>query len=68
MTPFKYFVGVDIASATFTACVGTTPWAIVVKPETFDNQEDGFASFLGRLKERNLPPDHTVVCMEATGV
>ena len=68
MTPFKYFVGVDIASATFTACVGTTPWAIVVKPETFDNQEEGFASFLGRLQERNLPPDHTVVCMEATGV
>jgi transposase len=68
MTPFKYFVGIDMASATFTACVGTMPWAIVVKPETFENHEDGFASFLGRLKEQNLPPDHTVVCMEATGV
>ena len=68
MTPFKYFVGIDMASATFTACVGTMPWAIVVKPETFEKHEDGFASFLGRLKEQNLPPDHTVVCMEATGV
>jgi transposase len=68
MPHFKYFVGVDIASATFTACVGTTPWAIMVKPETFANEEDGFASFLGRLKEQDLPPDQTVVCMEATGV
>ena len=68
MTPFKYFVGIDIASATFTACIGTTPWAIVMKPVTFDNHEDGFASFLDRLKEQNLPPDQTVVCMEATGV
>jgi transposase len=68
MTPFKYFVGIDIASATFTACIGTTPWAVVMKPETFDNHEDGFASFLDRLKEQNLPPDQTVACMEATGV
>jgi transposase len=68
MTSFKYFVGVDIASVNFTACIGTTPWAIVVKPETFDNHEDGFASFLGWLKEQNLPSDQTVVCMEATGV
>jgi transposase len=68
MTSFRYFVGVDIASVTFTACVGTTPWAIIVKPETFDNHEDGFTSFLGWLQEHNLPPDQTVVCMEATGV
>lgn len=68
MTPFKYFVGIDIASTTFTACVGMTPWAIVMKPDTFDNHEDGFASFLGRLKEQNLPLNQTVVCMEATGV
>lgn len=68
MTPFRYFVGVDIASATFTTCVGTMPWAIIVKPETFDNHEDGFTSFLGWLQEHNLPPDQTVVCMEATGV
>lgn len=68
MKPFKYFVGVDIASVTFTACIGVTPWAVIVKPEIFDNHEDGFASFLGRLKELNLPPDQTVVCMESTGV
>lgn len=68
MTQYQYFVGVDIASATFTACAGTTPWKVIVKPEMFDNHEDGFASFLGWLKEHNLPLNQTVVCMEATGV
>jgi len=68
MTQFTYFVGVDIASATFTACIGTSPWQVLVKPETFENHEEGFASFLGWLKESHLPPEKTVVCMEATGV
>lgn len=68
MTSFNYFVGVDIASVDFTSCIGTTPWTIVAKPETFDNHEDGFASFLGWLEKQNLPMDQTVVCMEATGV
>ncbi len=68
MTQFTYFVGIDIASVTFTACGGTTPWRVLVKPETFDNHEEGFASFLSWLKVHNLPADKTVVCMEATGV
>jgi len=68
MTPFKYFVGIDIASATFTICAGTAPWELMAKPVTFDNHEDGFTSFLGWLQEHSLSPDQTVVCMEATGV
>ena len=68
MTQFSFFVGIDIASASFTACIGTTPWKLAVKPVKFDNHEDGFASFLGWLKEHNLTPEKTVVCMEATGV
>lgn len=68
MAKIKYFVGVDIASATFVACVGMSPWKVVVRPEEFDNQEDGFVSFLGWLKKHNLPISETVVCMEATGV
>lgn len=68
MTQFTFFVGVDIASASFVACVSSTPWKLVVKPMTFDNHEDGFASFLGWLKENNLVPEKTVVCMENTGV
>jgi len=68
MKQFSNFVGVDIASASFMACVGTTPWKLVVKPENFDNHEDGYTSFLDWMKGRNLKPENTVVCMEATGV
>jgi transposase len=68
MTQFTFFVGVDIASASCMACVGTAPWKLTVKPVKFDNDEDGFASFLNWLKNNSLPPEKTVVCMEATGV
>jgi len=68
MTSFQSFVGVDIASTTFMACIGTAPWKLTVKPVHFDNQEEGFVSFLGWLREHNLSAEQTVVCMEATGV
>lgn len=68
MTTFVSFVGVDIASASFMACVGTTPWKVMVKPVKFENAEDGFVSFLGWLQEQHLKTESTVVCMEATGV
>lgn len=68
MTQFSFFVGVDIASASFTACVGTTPWKLTVQPVKFDNDEEGFVSFLGWLQAQQLSPEGSVVCMEATGV
>src|SRR3989304_370043 len=68
MTTSKYFIGVDMASATFTACAGATPWQVLVKPTTFDNSEDGFTTFLNWLKEHHLTSTRTVVCMESTGV
>lgn len=68
MTSFQSFVGVDIASASFMVCVGTTPWKLTVKPVQFENDEDGFVSFLRWLQEQHLSPEDTVVCMEATGV
>jgi len=68
MTQFTFFVGVDIASVSFMACIGTTPWKLVVKAMKFDNDEDGFASFLGWLQAHSLTSEKTVVCMENTGV
>lgn len=68
MTQFLSFVGVDIASATFMACMGTPPWKITVKPLQFDNDEAGFVAFLGWLQAHHLKAESTVVCMEATGV
>ena len=68
MTTFVSFVGGDIASASVMASNGTMPWKITVKPTKFENDEDGFVSFLGWMKEHNLKAESTVVCMEATGV
>ena len=68
MKQFQSFVGVDMTSATFMACVGTTLWKVTGKPVQFDNQEEGFVSFLNWLKEPHLASEGTVVCMEATGV
>ncbi len=68
MTQFKYFVGVDIASSTFTASVGITPWVVVLKAQEFENTEDGFQAWLEWLANHQILPQQTVVCMEATGV
>lgn len=68
MTQFTSFVGVDMAAASFMACIGTMPWKLTVKPVKFENDEEGFVSFLGWLQDHNLQAESTVVCMEATGV
>lgn len=64
----KYFVGMDIASNTFMVAVGTQPWKLVVKPQEFENSEDGFETLLSWLNEHHLEPHQTVACMESTGV
>lgn len=68
MTEIKYCVGVDIASNTFTAAVGQIPWKLVVKPETFENIEDGYCLLLEWLETHHVSAAETIVCMEATGV
>ena len=68
MTHFEYFVGTDMASDSFVACVGTAPWKIIEKPVEFENHEDGYAFFLDWLKAHGFKSENTVVCMEATGV
>jgi len=68
MTQFKYFVGVDIASATFVACIGTSPWKVLVQPKEFNNDEEGYASFLSWMEQYEFPIHQVAVCMEATGV
>jgi transposase len=68
VTMIKYFVGMDIASNTFMAAVGTQPWKLVVKPQEFENSEDGFEALLSWLHEHHLEAPQTVACMESTGV
>jgi transposase len=68
MTDIKYFVGVDIASSTFVASVGETPWKVLLKPQSFENTEDGYQALLAWFAQHHLSASETVVCMEATGV
>jgi transposase len=68
MPEIQYCVGIDIASKTFTAAAGQMPWKVVVKPETFENTEDGYSLFLEWLEKHSLFASATIVCMEATGV
>jgi transposase len=67
MTQFSKFVGIDLASISFMAWAGSAPWKLVVKPVKFNHHEAAVASFLVWLKERDLKPENTVVCMAATG-
>lgn len=66
----RFFVGLDIAAATFTSAVGRMDerWQIVVRPATFANALDSFAPYLSWLQDHGLQPDNCVLCMEATGV
>ncbi|MDX1437275.1 MAG: IS110 family transposase [Anaerolineales bacterium] len=64
----KYFVGIDIASQTFTACVLQEPWQVILAPREFPNQPSGFDQFLAWLRAQGLAWAETVFCMEATGV
>jgi len=66
----RFFVGIDVASATFTSAVGMMgeKWQIVVKPATFANEYDSFAKYLNWLQEHGVRPENSVICMEATGV
>jgi transposase len=66
----QFYVGIDIASATFTSAMGQMgeKWQIVVKPETFANTYDSFPRYLHWLQAHGVRPDNCVLCMEATGV
>jgi transposase len=68
MTTYQFFVGVDIASVSFMACLGTAPWQLRVKPVKFDNTPEGFVQFLAWLTDHQVQTDNGLVCMEATGV
>jgi transposase len=66
----EFFVGIDIASATFTAAVGrmSEKWQMVVRPNEFTNAYDSFAKFLQWLQQHAVTSENAVVVMESTGV
>jgi len=66
----QYYVGIDIASATFTSAIGSigAQWQIIVKPVQFANEYDSFSKYLKWLQDHGIKPENSVICMEATGV
>ena len=64
----QYFVGIDIASETFTAAAGIAPWQLTVRPQQFENELVCFPKLVGWLQQHGLTQAATVLCMEATGV
>ena len=64
----EYFIGIDIASATFTASVLTAPGEIVMMRENTPNTPEGFTGFLSGLEAQQITPQDSVIVMEATGV
>lgn len=66
----KYYVGIDISSADFTSSIGQgkEKWGIIVKPELFTNDNEGFEKYLKWLKESKLNKNNCVICMENTGI
>lgn len=66
----EYYVGIDVASAQFTAAAGRMEhkWKIVLPPVEFANDYDSFGQFLHWMQTHQLQPDNAIVCMEATGV
>jgi transposase len=63
---YQLFVGVDIASATF-----TTTWSRdaqpTLRPMTFNQTPSGFAAFQQQLHQTGIAPAATLIVMEATG-
>ncbi len=67
----RYYVGIDIAAATFTSAVGSRVddrWQKEGRPSTFANEYDSFAKYVSWLGEHGVQADNSVICMEATGV
>lgn len=64
----KFFVGIDISSASFTVAVGVEPWKVWLDAVDFENDLDGYTAFHDWLQEHDIQTDQAVLCMEATGV
>lgn len=64
------YVGIDIASQSFTVSLGKAEpgWNLAGKATQFDNQYEGYGQLLGWLHAQKATPKGTMICMESTGV
>jgi transposase len=64
---YRSFVGIDIAGETFTASWASTAQLPRARPITLTQTRDGFAALLQQLQTTGVPPQATLVVLEATG-
>lgn len=64
----KNFIGIDIASETFTISLFRSPDKPVITQGPIANSFEGFKSILQWFKEQRIMIANSVICMEATGV
>lgn len=65
-TPYRLFVGVDIAAKSFTA-VWTSDPVSFPRAVTFEQTPSGYSSFQQRLAATGIDPAYTLIVLEATG-
>lgn len=67
----EYYLGIDIASASFYAAIGKVEndqFYLLKKPKEFRNEYDDLSQFLNWMQQNQLRPENTIICMESTGV
>lgn len=64
----NFYVGIDVASATFAVTIFTEPANPIKTKVEIANSVEGLNGFIQWLNEHRVTPDNAVLCMEATGV
>ena len=59
-----YWIGVDLASETFTTSVLREPGTPVLVREQVPNTPEGIAGFVGELKAQQITPSNAVVVLD----
>jgi hypothetical protein len=68
MEKSKFFIGLDVSCDDFAASIYETPGKKIITKEAIENSPDSFNVFVNWLKEHNIYPSNSIICMEATGV
>jgi transposase len=68
MTNPSIYIGIDVASESFTAAGLTAPEKTLARPHEFENAHDGFIRLIEWLDDHAASPEQTIIVMESTGV
>lgn len=64
----QYFIGIDVASESFTVAIYHPQVKTTSSPVTLQNDAQGFHQLLQGLSNQGISPQTAIVCLEATGV